>query len=197
MKLLLIILIMFSSTAFAQNFYPFGKAGAKKVYINNLAKCEANEGQACFDITNKSNMARWMIGPVDDLTKPKHRKRDSQACTDKDSCRAIQLVKDCSAYAKRTFIVIAQDYSEVYCAEPNGYNKKDGLVSNPAGIISDDADKAAKAADKGKRKSKRDARLLSLESCAKATTLNAAQEEVCIKTIAKELVKERLLETDL
>lgn len=92
MKLVILFLMFFSTVAFAEapkNWFPVGKSGATTIYAMK-AKCEAVEGQSCFDITGKDPRYHTVqTVQVDDMSKPIWKAPyNSGACDDALDCAA-------------------------------------------------------------------------------------------------------------
>ncbi len=192
---LIILILMFTVNANAENWFPVGKLGAKTTYVRK-AQCESTEGQRCFDISGK-DMRRFKKGLVNNLDRPKHQPMDPVPCTDAESCQPLLEAIDCSAHGEGAYGMIKIDFSQVHCAVPNGFMKKDGLVPDPDGIESADTADALKASDAIKRKDKQDTRNIKLSSCAKMDTMTMAQLISCTRANSRELRKHSLLESEL
>lgn len=145
MKFFVLIFLLFSFSAGA-NWVKESDLKDPKTIWRLKSKCESIEGEACFDISAK-DMRRWMKGQVDDLDSPKYTKEDVSACSGVENCQLNLAGKDCEAdHGPGALGLINIDYTEAYCAKPNGFNQKDGLVTDPAGVTAADAEDAAKAA---------------------------------------------------
>lgn len=144
MKFLFVFSILFSDLALA-NWAPCPEIDAKSIATVWLKKtsCESSGG-VCMDITGQ-DVRRVMCGEVDDLDRVKYVKEDAEPCADQPSCQSALEALDCSGHGAGAYGVIGEGYVEVYCAVPDGYHKKPGLVPDPAGIAAADAEDAAKA----------------------------------------------------
>lgn len=196
------LLTLLIATASADNFYPVGKADAKTTWTNK-AMCEDQESFACWDITGLD--LRYMepgTKEVDDFDQPIFEAESVvTACTDLDSCSALLSDTYCvdGGGSPAHFPIIADDFSRVYCTMLLGYVQVTvpALVINQALKDAADAADAAEIADRAARAAKRDARLLDLEVCATTPNPNAVDTANCMRSIAKELVRDRLLESEL
>ena len=197
------LLTLLIATASASSFYPVGKTGAKTTYTK-ISVCAIQEAPTpCWDITGLD--LRYMepgTKEVDDFEQPIFEAESVvTACTDLDSCSVLLSDTYCvdGGGSPAHFPVIADDFSRVYCTRLLGYVQVtvDALVINQALKDAADAADAATIADRVARAAKRDARLLDLETCATTPNPNAVDTANCMRSIAKELVRDRLLESEL
>lgn len=202
MKTLILIILLFSINVWAvQNYFPVGKPGSITTYTK-LSKCKSIENPAlialhtCFEITGK-DLRKWKVDLIDNPESPKYNKRGMLPCTDLASCQPLYDALDCSIYDPGSFKVMIMGYTEVYCAEPNGFNQMGSMVSNPDGIIAADKEDNDAITDRANRKTKQNVRNTSLETCAKMTSMTKLESDACIIAIAKELRKGNLLESEL
>lgn len=203
MKLIIfLIVLVHGCTCYAANWFPVGAIGAKKIYFGNKKqknKCEKREKnldgfQGCFDITGK-NINYYVIGQVDNLNEPKYKKKNEIICVGQEQCQQkLESELDCSGLAEGTLHLINDEFTEVYCAEPNGYKKKPGLVEDPTLKAQYEAKKAEEQADKESKITKREARIQALVGCAKTkiADMSASVQKNCLRDIARELIKEKL-----
>lgn len=133
---ILIMLFCFQSFAQKGSWRDLENLKNSKAYWTK-AICQNTVGNQCG---NSIDLRREMKGLVDNLDSPKFLKVDQATCIDQESCQTLLEALDCLPHDPDAFGMIAIDFSEVYCAVPNGFNKMDGIVPDPQGII--DADNA-------------------------------------------------------
>lgn len=133
-------------------FFPVGKTNAK-TYYKDKAKCEAQEGQACYDITGKDlRFHSVQTGEVDDPSKPIYKtKYNVTACSNSQDC-ANKLSAEASPFCEEG------DYPQIkenslmpgysyFCAGITGYEQIEAQV-----LVEDAALKAQiLAADQAKK----------------------------------------------
>ncbi len=177
MKIILIITFLISFPAQANWVKRSDIQNPQKIWVKK-SKCEQSESEVCFNIKGK-DPRYYIVGLVDNLDDPTYAKRDIQACTDIESCQLILSGKDCSAYAVGTLRLINEGYTEVYCAEPNGYNQMDGLVEDAALKAIADAEDAQKVIDESDRADRRN----QCDADSDGPTMTLPQVTACIKVL--------------
>lgn len=206
----------------AQNWFPVGKENANTVWTSK-ARCEAQEGQECYEVTGK-DLRRWKVGQVDDLTKPNFRPvKDSpvlQSCENFIDCQ--RKAKDPNADKDQSDRLCLSDGSAekwdelanwpdltgidgpwfIWCEKHDGtYQQKAALVPDLDGIAAADAEDAQKAADKVARAQARTGRATAAQGCVDAVNGggNLAQTQIkdCIEILVKEVYESQLSTDDL
>ncbi len=146
------------------------------------AHCSASCAEGCFDVTGK-DMRFWIMGEVDNLEDPTYAKKDVIPCTDFDTCNVEFKKLNCSQYINGTLTVRSINNDEVYCAVPNGFNKKPDLVKDTAAeaiAIAEDAAKAQKQilVDRGRKRVRfGEATIQLLQGLFASKTMTVAQRE--------------------
>lgn len=199
-----ILIFIFCFFAMSSYSFAFGNfVGKSKVKNSNIAysqqsQCESAESEICLDISGK-DMRRYKAGLVDDLSKPKFIKKDISVCTDRASCTPLLAALDCSVHAAGSFPVMVEDFSEVYCAEPNGFEQKDVLIADAAGIVAADIADLQSASDKVLRESKKLSRSVELGQCVQDSkgTMTPVQQTFCIAALIRELLGNGVAPGDL
>lgn len=167
-------------------------------YQKGKAQCVAAESTPCFDISGH-NMRYTVVGLIDNLESPTYANRVSEPCSDSATCQAINAIKDCSAFTD-AFVVVAIDFSEVYCAEPNGFNQMPGLVEDAGLKVTADLEDAQKISDQAARDVAKGPREVSLQACvqdSKNPTLTPEQIKLCINALVREMLGDKVEVTDL
>ena len=196
-------ILLTSLTAFAGNYFPVGKVGDNKTVYKSKDKCERVEEVVCYDITGK-DLRYWEVGVVnvDDLTRPIYEVKTAVTpCDGEIECGDLNTVSYCvdNGQTADHIAIINESYTEIYCTRLVGYQQKGvtRLVENASNKTAADAEDAAKEAEKVSRKNKRDTRLTALVACAKASDYTNAQLKQCVRRLAKEIARLRLLESEL
>jgi hypothetical protein len=183
MKYLLVLL--FSISAHAQNYYPIEKPNAKTVYVDQ-SLCEKIEQTKCWEIS-KCDPAVCKVSEVDDASKPIYIKENIVTCKDKDDCQIVLEKQTCDQGSA----LINEDYTEVYCAVLTGYEKKQDVVLDPVKAQEKADREAAELADKIAREQKENERLVSLKGCLKQTP-TALEIQACFPLLVREVLKNKL-----
>lgn len=194
------------------------KSGASGGGVHRLQKSclSKNQGEKCFNISGK-DIRKWMIGSVDDTTKPNFRAAENSPvkidCQDFKDCRLKAL--DPNGDLKFDDRVCLADQSSekwdelsnwpsvtglngpwfIWCQKRDGtFKKKDVLVNDPAGKAQAEAEDAANAAERVSKITKRNARLNALVTCAKTkiADFTAATQKNCLRALAREIVRNKL-----
>lgn len=153
MKTILLISLFFTLNAFANgDWVDLENVKNSNAYWSQK-ECKVKTGNECGRCQDRG---RCMKGLVDNLQSPKFIKIDVGVCTDFDSCQTLLLALDCSPHGIGSHAIMVADFSEVYCAKPNGFNKMDGIVPDAPGIIVADKEDSDKEADELDKKSRRD-----------------------------------------
>lgn len=208
---ILIITFFFTASAFARNWVP--SLDSNTVWTKK-SRCEQVNGSKCYNITGKDRR-KWMIGQVDDPSKPILRAADASPvkldCDDAQDC--AQKAWDPNGDSNFDDQVCLADgssprYDElsnwpgvtglsgpwfIWCEKHDGtYQKKDALVPDPAGIAQADAEDLDKENEKVVKENKRRSRRTALIQCAKANDLTPAQQKACLRAVTRELVRQYL-----
>jgi hypothetical protein len=178
MDKLLVVILIYSSAAIAENWFAVGKSGASTTYAEK-AVCESAEKAVCWEVSNCES-DECSIGDVDDLSSPIIRKDNVVACADKEDCALKLGAQVCSEGQA----LINADFTEVYCAVTTGYAKKKAVVQDPLKKKDKDDRKSAEEA-------KRAARLAALKACVKQQNPTVDKLSVCISAIVEELGKDK------
>lgn len=210
MKYLMFFIMVLPTVSGATDYYiSVNKTNAA---YRLLEKCKAVESSDC--LVPKKDMRHWKVGQVDNPKSIAYVKQDAAPCSDLESCQPLYEALDCSGYAEDSFAVMLMDYSEVYCAEPSGFNQMTGWVVDDAGSAAADAADAQKTADEGVRSSMKADRDTKLKQCVRvglkgisdldpgtATTSQLANRQnkliACFVELMKEVVSPRLDPADL
>lgn len=196
MKLMLFML-MLSGTAFAKNFFPFGKVGSSKVY-KSKADCEAAEGQKCFKIFGK-DLRRVKIG----FKKPKA--DETIDCLNADNCQTLiddgAISCDQPAFDDKANWP-GLDFGEFRSATGwFAWCQVEGLVLDAAKNAAADAEDNAKAEKKATRQAKKLERRTLKDACVAAVNdggnLNQGQIKGCIEVLVKEVFESEIPASDL
>lgn len=198
MKFLILILCIFCLNATAENWHVIG---SKKTFMRKPDCVSSKQiGQVCVEISGK-DMRRFKLGQVDDLDSPKHTKADAEPCSDFDSCQPLFVALDCSVHPDGSFRVMLDDFSEVYCAIPNGFNQKDGLVIDVIGSIAADVADAQLASDNALRATKAGERVTGAAVCVIAVNsggvLTNPEIQNCLNVLVKQLFESKISPSDL
>lgn len=118
----LFLLVHGCHLSYAQNFMPLSelKAGIAKTVYMNQTDCE--KISPCVDVTGL-DVATYDIAnvQVDDESKPTYSaKQNIEACSDQADCQTKLQAKVCPSLK-----YINQDFSEVYCTQQTGFEKKE------------------------------------------------------------------------
>ena len=172
-----------------------------KAGIPNAGKltCKDLPDEPCFCYDGK-DFRKVKLGLIDNPNSQKYAKKNIVICSDQDSCQGALLALDCTLFAEGTFGVINKDFTEVYCAEPNGFNKMEGLVADAAGIDQADNDDIQKATDQTTRdtaKGPRETVLLTCVQDSKNPTLTPDQIKDCIGALVREILGTKVAPADL
>lgn len=143
MKIFLLTLLLCSSAFATENWFPFGKADAKTSWMKK-SDCESQEGQKCYDISNKDirkMRVAFLIPKVENTVD----------CTDASACQ--QLVDDGKICDSATFDEKANwpslDFSAATPARPSTgwflWCQIETLVEDATKVASVDAEDAQKA----------------------------------------------------
>lgn len=190
----LLVTLLFCVTTFAKgDWRSIENFENSKAYWSQ-AQCEKHTGKDC---SRCKDVRKCEAGQVDDLAKPRYKKADSGSCVSADDCREKLQNLDCLAHADDAFGVISADFSEIYCAIPDGYHKKPGLVIDAAKAAQADAADNEKAQEQAQKRAKRQTRLADIASCAKAASLSTAHLQSCVRSLAREVARQRLKASDM
>lgn len=200
-NLIIFLTLIFSVNTYAGNWITEtdlatarANGTGQTVYFKQ-GKCETVESVPCFEISGKD---------VRYNTVQNVRKGDFESasvitgCADEAACLAA-IADPVAKCGDATYSAFWGDLDtdstlESWCTRRNLI---DSLEEDAALKTVADADDAAKVVEQANRNSKRVVRLTDLENCAKSPGLSAPEQQACIIAIAKELVRTRLLESDL
>lgn len=193
----IILLILVNGVSHARCLNPIAESEfiKAKAGVSNAGflTCKDLPNEPCYCLDGIDRRHK-MIGQVDDLDRQKYSKEDLSVCSDQTNCEINMAGKDCSTHGEGAFGVINQDYTEAYCAKPNGYFQKPGLVADSAGTATAVAADDAKVTEDAAKVSKRITRLSVLVTCAKTAPVDmtAAIQKQCLIALARELVRTKL-----
>lgn len=129
MKILIFVLTMFFTNAYAATYFPVNKNGANAFYPDK-SKCESIEGVKCFDVAGKDMRFHILqTTEVDDISKPIYRTQyDVEACQDANECQAAAGNKVCDDNQGDYPAWSANDLMpgfKAFCTGVSGYEKKE------------------------------------------------------------------------
>lgn len=202
-------LLLISTSAFAEAWHSAsdiakrnaGQGGATSYSSRNL--CEYKENQTCYVLEGK-NLAYDTLQDVsvDDLERPlygvKMKVEQKSNLAECFSAKDRYCDDQDPGYAVRA---VCSPSSELYCiaSSPRSYEQKlvKRLIEDASKKTAYDSAQTAAVAEKANRGAKRETRLVSLEDCAKNASPSTVEVNACMRVVAKELVRDRLLEADL
>jgi len=200
MKLILIFTLLFSMNAMAGNWVAKDAFKTSDTSWSAKNRCEQVTAKECIDRTGKDTR-KWKLGLVDDLERQKFSKEDLISCSDLSDCQTKQATLDCSVHGEGSFSVINEDFDETYCAKPDGFFQKDGLVADAAGTTAADSADVTKAAEQSTRETKHGQRITDAATCVSAVNgggvLNTVQLTQCVNVLVKQVFELTILVSDL
>lgn len=124
MKSLILITILFSNLAFAENWLNHSKIlSASKEAYSLKADCEKNSQEKCFDLGEyPSSIYSEIDIEVDDETKPNYSKSEIESCVSIEDCDLKHASKVCSDSLE--YSIKNYDLLQVYCSKFLSYDKK-------------------------------------------------------------------------
>ena len=216
MKYLLLISTFLISPVASANW--ISEDGLSDLHAGNTYKvyrtkkgCKKRETSKCYKKENKNlNYHVAKLVDVDDIEKPIYEAKSKvQSCSDKNDCFSkvsancsgdpLVCVHYCESESVDHFIVVAKDYSEVYCTKLVGYKqKKERRLVEDATLKSDyQAKESQENTDKANKKAKRKLRKSALKNCAKASDYTNQELKDCVKALSKELMNQELKASEL
>lgn len=195
MKYLTILLTLFISFPVFANWFPFGKAGAKTIW-QNKGKCEASEGQKCYDITGKPTQYH-KIGYLPVIVD------ETADCSDALDCSSLAL--SCSSggvpkwdqksnWPNLDFSPRPSDNWFIWC-------EKETLVIDVAAKNAFDAQKANETSEISLKEAKRQQRIIDKDSCVEAVNnikaLTPQEIKDCLNVLIKEVYSKDIPLSDL
>ncbi len=206
----------------AINKAKLGQTGIVTYYLKKT--CILREApDKCFNITNK-DLRKLKLGLIDNTNSPIYRAPDLSpvllSCSDFSDCSIVATDPNQDGNRSDRVCIGESGTGEkwdvltnwpsvtgqagpwfIWCEKAIGFNKKDALVVDPAGIISADTEDTLNSNRKAARKTKKTSRLLQLKSCVANTKGNSAltplQIKRCLRSLVREVLKKQVPISDL
>lgn len=182
---MIFLILLFSLTAHASNWFPIGKPNANTTYADG-SMCEKLEEFKCWEVS-KIDASLAKIGLVDDINNPTYGKENVVDCLGEEDCQKKLEEHLCVRGDK----FINEDFTEVYCAYISGYPKIEAVVLDPVKVAARDAEIAAKLAEEQLKKQKESEREEAIKICLAGEPKDKELID-CLKILIKEVWKDRL-----
>ena len=123
MKILILCFLIFNLNAFANYMSEVDMFDCSKIsreIYTKLKTCQKNHAD-CMPLSHCETTSRQDT-QVDDFDSPKFSKSEIEACADQAACETLNASKTC--IDSEETVLMAQDYSDIYCSKQIGYNQK-------------------------------------------------------------------------
>ena len=194
MKILILCFLLFTINVFAGymskvDMFDCNKSG--RTFYLKLQSCQKNHVD-CVSVPQDFHCKTFseQDTQVDNLNSPKFSKNEIETCSNQTDCETKNGIKTCIDIDEQ--VLMAQDYSEIYCSKPNGYNQMTVRIirENAAMKTADDALKAIELIKRNNRNTNR-GQMRALTSSLKAgTDLNTVQRRKLDLLIIRKLIDE-------
>ena len=155
MKILILCFLLFSLKSFAGYMSKVDMLDCNKsgcTFSSKQKVCEKNHAD-CVGVPKSFHCKTYseLDTSVDDFDSPKFSKNEIEVCSDQAACEILNASKSCIDTDET--VLMAQDFSEIYCSKPNGFNQKTVKIirEDPTKKSVWDAAKAAEATKKSVR----------------------------------------------
>ncbi len=196
MKYLILILMIFSVNVFADYMSRADILDCNKLdkvaypKLKTCQKVHADCMQIPESVVKNCEINSEQDTQVDDITKPKFTKNEIEVCSDQADCETKNGVKTCIDIDEQ--VLMAQDFSEIYCSKPNGFNQMTvkQIRVDATKKAADDALKANELIKTDNRNTNRSQMRGLISSLNAGTDLTAAQRRKLDLLIIRKLIDE-------